>query len=303
MTIPRSLAAQPDAQHPLSSTLALRRAAAYVRLVRLSNSVPAALLVLLGATLAGGLPLPGAAWRAAAAMWCVTGFGYASNDWFDRAEDAINKPDRPLPAGAISPAVALWLALALACGALLLAAAIGAAPFAVALAVLALLTWYNMRLKSSAGGGNLLVALLAGTTLVVGSVAVLGLRPAALAPVWASALLLAAFIAAREIVKTVEDMAGDRAAGKETFAVRWGAGRAVQAVAALTCLVAALSVYPVWALGYSPIYWMTLTLGVTAPLAYTVAVLARDARPPRPSRCLALLKASYFAGLLALLLA
>ena len=58
-----------------------------VRLLRLSNSLPASGLVLIGAWLVAGWPLPWQAWQAAAAMWCVTAFGYASNDYFDIRED------------------------------------------------------------------------------------------------------------------------------------------------------------------------------------------------------------------------
>jgi hypothetical protein len=43
--------------------------------------------------------------------------------------------------------------------------------------------------------------------------------------------------------------------------------------------------------------------GVHAPLVFSVAYLWGKTTPSRTNRCLALLKASYFAGILALLVA
>ncbi|MEZ4708204.1 MAG: UbiA family prenyltransferase [Caldilineaceae bacterium] len=52
----------------------------------------------------------------AAAMWFVTAFGYVSNDYVDVVEDAVNKPDRPLPRGTVSSAAARGLIFGLAVG-------------------------------------------------------------------------------------------------------------------------------------------------------------------------------------------
>lgn len=276
---------------------------ATLRLLRLSNSLPAAALVLIGARLAVGRPLPASAWLAAAAMWCITAYGYVANDLADVAEDRINKPDRPLPSGAVQAETATRLAWGLAgCGALL-AAGVGLAPLGVALLVIWALHLYNKRLKGRPGSGNVLIAFLAGCTLPVGSVAVQGIGPAALTPVWLPALLLSAFVAAREVIKTVEDVAGDRAAGRRTLPVRYGLDRTVQIVAGLAVLVAVLSIAPIPLAGYSWPYLLCVTAGVTAPLVYTAVTLQRTPTPAHVSRCLALLKSSYFAGILALLLA
>lgn len=274
-----------------------------LRLLRLSNSLPASLLVLIGAELAVGWPLPGRAWQAAAAMWCITAFGYVSNDYFDIAEDRINKPDRPLPAGLLPPTFAAQLAVGLAVSALAISALLGLAEVLVALAVLGLLLLYNLRLKGTPGGGNSLIALLAGGTLITGSVASLGFTVSAITLLWLPAALLTTFVAARELVKTIEDLAGDRVAGKQTLPLRWGTTQVLRLIAGLAGLTLVLSLLPWLWLGYSAAYLVILTLGVSLPLFYTVYSLWQDSSPTRVSRCLALLKGSYFAGLVALILA
>ena len=279
-----------------------RAAIGIVRLVRLSNSIPASILVLIGAYLADGWPLAPAACYAAAAMWCVTAFGYASNDYFDIHEDSINKPDRPLPNGAVPTSSAAGLAIGLGLGAILFSLPLGPLPTVAALVVMALLTLYNLRLKATPGGGNLLIALLAGATLLVGSVAVRGVHSDALAVVFLPGCVLATFVAAREILKTLEDVEGDQRAGKATVATQLGAPGVVRIVGLLSALTMALSLLPVVWLDYSNAYLFTISLGVSLPLVFTTFSLWHDASPQRVSYCLALLKGSYFAGILALLL-
>ncbi len=269
--------------------------------MRLSNALPAAGLVLLGGRLADVAPLSGDMGLGAAAMGCITAYGYVSNDLSDLAEDRINKPDRPLPAGVIRRETAQRLAGLLAGIGLLLALEIGLFPGLVAGLVLALLTQYNRRWKSTIGGGNLLIGGLAGGTLLVGGYAGAGL-PGVLANVLPSATLVT-FITARELLKTAEDVAGDRAAGKRTAATEHGSRWVVGRVALLAGITALLSLLPVLVLGYSWAYFAVMALGVDGALIYAVVYLWRDASPDRVSHCLALLKGSYFAGLLALLLA
>ncbi len=285
-----------------SCTEPWRAAVGIVRLVRLSNSIPASILVLIGAYLADGWPLAPTACYAAAAMWCITAFGYVSNDYFDIHEDSINKPDRPLPTGAVPTSSAIWLAVGLGLGGILLSLPIGLLPTVAALLVLGLLTLYNLRLKATAGGGNLLIALLAGATLLVGSVAVRGVQGQALAVVFLPGCVLATFVGAREILKTLEDVDGDQRAGKATVATQVGAHGVVRLVGLLSALTIALSLMPLAWLGYSNAYLLTVSLGVSLPLTFTTVYLWHDASPQRVSRCLALLKGSYFAGILALLL-
>lgn len=279
---------------------------AYLRMVRLSNSLAASALVFVGARLV--LPesqralaiFPQSVWQAAVAMWFVTAFGYVSNDLFDRKEDAINKPGRPLPRGTISPSATGWFVAILVLGALLCSSVMGIAEGAAALLSMLLLTLYNTHLKSTPGGGNLLIGALAGCTLFVGGVAARGISLALFRQVLLPATMIAAFVTTREVLKTVEDVAGDRAVGKETVATRFGNRAAIHVVTALALATALLSLLTGSAQSYSSTYWAWISAGVILPLLSSAWSLESRASSQVVTHCLTLLKAGYIAGVLAL---
>lgn len=246
-------------------------------------------------------------------MWCVTAFGYASNDLFDVAEDQINKPDRPLPSGTVHRQEAQRLVVIVAIAALLLSWSIGWLPVLVAILVMLLLTLYNSKLKGRPALGNLLIALLAGCTLLVGAVASKGLQlttlmpttllPAMLPSLLIPSLILAAFVVTREILKTVEDEIGDREAGRQTITTRWNSHVAIRIVKTGAVLTIFFIPLPFWLQNYSLTYLFVALFGVGGPLFYTLLSLQAGCEIERVRHCLALLKASYFAGILAFWLA
>lgn len=275
----------------------------FLRLVRLSNSLPASALVLIGSKLAGVWPPTAPVWQAAIAMWCVTAFGYASNDLFDIAEDRINKPDRPLPSDTITRQEALLLTCLLAISALFTAWLLGWFPLTVAALVMLLLTAYNRWLKGKAAQGNLLIALLAGCTFFVGGVAANGITLNTIKPLLIPAAILASFIVTREILKTIEDEAGDKFAGRETVVTRWSSHIALKMVNVGAFATILLLQIPYWWLDYSIYYLSIALIGVAVPLLFTTFYLRNNITIKRVQLCLALLKGSYFAGILALWLA
>ncbi|MEF8820202.1 MAG: geranylgeranylglycerol-phosphate geranylgeranyltransferase [Haloferacaceae archaeon] len=233
-------------------------------LVRPGNAVAAAVLTFTGAFVAAG----GGVWGAAAgptvaavlATAAATGGGNAVNDYFDRAVDAVNRPDRPIPRGAVSARGALAFALALFTGAVAAAATLPRVALALAVVNATALAAYTKLFKGLPGVGNLVVALLTGSTFLFGGAAV-G-RP--LAPgLLVMAGLAAAATLGRELVKDVEDVAGDREEGLRTLPIVAG-----ERVALL--LAAAAVVASVLASG------LPAALG-TFGLAYLAVVLPADA--------------------------
>lgn len=271
-------------------------------MMRPTNALPAAALVVLGARLLDIVPIPASVWQAAAAMACITAFGYVANDLADLTEDTINKPYRPLPSGRISVLQAGVLAGSLALLGLVGAATISMAAFAVAALVLVLLTLYNTRLKATPGYGNLLIGCLAGAALLTGGVAAQGWPWPRLVALVPPALTLALFVMAREMLKTLEDLPGDRAAGKQTLALRHGA-RAIPALLMLPAWAVTFATAGALRLNYSWGYFMVVTLGVVLPLHAAALDLARHPEPARARPWLVVLKGSYAAGILALLIA
>ncbi|NNG88201.1 UbiA family prenyltransferase, partial [Streptomyces cacaoi] len=82
------------------------RAAAWAQLLRVSavSTVPGDAFA--GAAAVGGRPNRGTALAAVSSLFLYEA-GMALNDWADRDEDAVERPDRPLPSGRIAPSAAL----------------------------------------------------------------------------------------------------------------------------------------------------------------------------------------------------
>ncbi|MEO7270298.1 MAG: SCO3242 family prenyltransferase [Knoellia sp.] len=78
--------------------------------------------------------------------------GMALNDWADRDLDAVERPERPIPSGRVTPGTALALATGLTATGVGLAAAAGGAPAAAVAVVLAGAVWaYDLSAKSGPG--------------------------------------------------------------------------------------------------------------------------------------------------------
>jgi 4-hydroxybenzoate polyprenyltransferase len=88
-----------------------------------------------------------------AASGCLYWAGMALNDWADRAEDAVDRPTRPIPSGRVRPGFALGLAGTLtAAGVGLAALAGGRSALRVAVPLAGMVWAYDLTAKSTPGG-------------------------------------------------------------------------------------------------------------------------------------------------------
>jgi geranylgeranylglycerol-phosphate geranylgeranyltransferase len=209
-------------------------------LTRPGNAVAAGVLTFIGAFVTGGVSAPQPTALAIVATVLATGGGNAINDYFDREIDAVNRPDRPIPRGAVSPHGALafsglLFAVAVALTLLLPRLAIG-----IAVVNLVALVAYTEVFKGLPGVGNALVAALTGSTFLYGGAAVGG----NLTPVVVLFVLAASATMAREIVKDVEDVAGDREEGLRTLPIVLGERRAVAVAAGFVAAAVLASPVP-----------------------------------------------------------
>ncbi len=84
---------------------------------------------------------------------CLYWAGMAANDWADRDLDAVERPERPIPSGRITPRAALGVAVGLTAAGLGAAAAAGGRRALAVAAPLAAAVWiYDLRLKNTAAG-------------------------------------------------------------------------------------------------------------------------------------------------------
>jgi len=107
-------------------------------------------------------------------MAFVVSSGFAINDYFDLKTDAVVKPNRPIPSGAVSPKQAVVVsALMLALG-LLAAFVISVYCFALLLFDSVLLLFYSALLKKQSGTlANMVVGFLIATSFLYGEIAAL----------------------------------------------------------------------------------------------------------------------------------
>ncbi|MET9379255.1 SCO3242 family prenyltransferase [Streptomyces sp. NPDC002992] len=115
---------------------------------------------------------------------CLYEAGMALNDWADRAEDAVDRPHRPIPSGRITPRAALTASAALTAAGLGLAARAGRPALTVATALAATVWAYDLHLKHTPAGPATMAAaraldLLLGTVATTTSPAAPSPRPPA----------------------------------------------------------------------------------------------------------------------------
>ncbi len=267
-------------------------------MLRPVNLVLGALAVLITAALMPAWPDWSTIGWAIATVLPFNAAANALNDYFDYSTDLMNRPERPLASGALPRntgwvvAVVLFVAGALAAFQLPNQARIIAVYIALPLMVL-----YTPLLKGLPLVGNAVVAAILGLAFLFAGAAF-----GRLELMWAPFGLAAGFTLLREVVKDVEDVAGDMEAGVGTFAVRWGVPAGIKLALVLTLFLMFGCLLPYILLVYGTTYMVTVIVGVELPLLYTFVYLVKHPNPEGSGWVAKVLKVDIFAGLLAIYL-
>jgi geranylgeranylglycerol-phosphate geranylgeranyltransferase len=276
----------------------------YYKLVRFEHAVMLAVAVLIAEIITlGGIPEIETVFLLSMLVPVFSEMGsFALNDYMDIEADRINGVmGRPLVSGAIQPRSALALAslsflISVAAGYL-----INEIAFIIALVYNFFAVLYNVKLKDLPLLGNLFIGTTMAVPFVFGAYVYTDV-PAEI--IWDIALL--GFVAglAREIVKSVEDMEGDRKARKSrTLPVLLGKGPSILISSMLFLFFIPLTVVP---------YMMDLTLRFASGFFLFIAdisilVIALYLIYTRQEKSFSLVRkyslAALFCGLLSLLLA
>jgi geranylgeranylglycerol-phosphate geranylgeranyltransferase len=248
----------------------MRAIGGMIALLRPHNVAAAVLSVAVGFAMTGAAPWP---WLMLAAAGCAAAAGNVINDICDVAIDRVNRPRRPIPAGAVSLRAAVAEYVALVAAALFIAVFLPDEVRAWIFAWVILLHFYSTRFKRMYLVGNAVVAAVAGSGFLLGAHAggdvAAGAIPAA---------FTFAFVVGREIVKDTDDIEGDRASGARTFPIVSGARAAL--TAALVIFLALCFAFPLPA--YVGIYTRTyafIMLGSVVPLlVVSILMLLRGRR-------------------------
>jgi geranylgeranylglycerol-phosphate geranylgeranyltransferase len=267
-------------------------ATSVLALVRLPNLLLSAAGVAIGGVLAQGhLAFPAVLQLAMVSAILLGAAGNIANDLADQEIDRINRPARPLVSGVVASNTAIVIGGL--CGGLGLLAAWFTDPrvFQIGVVALVVMLLYSPLLKPRGVVGNLAVAAIASLPMIYGATAV-GWWRAGLAASGLAAILHFA----REIVKDLEDVAGDDALGRRTIPLAFGREPAFLIAAATLVLFVPASFAPYFAGWYGRRY--AIAVGI---LDLGVGILIARLLDRQLAGAKAGLKAAMLCGLAALL--
>lgn len=260
-----------------------------LEMARPTNAIAAGILTFIGAYVAGGIPDAAlAASLAVSATILATAAGNGINDYFDRDIDRINQPNRPIPRGAVAPRTALFASSGAFVAAIGLVLLLPWMAIAIALINLILLVSYTSVFKGTPGAGNVVVSFLVGSTFLFGAAAVGDIGPTTIL-----FLLAAVSTFAREVIKDVEDVPGDRNHGLRTLPVTIGIRRSLWVAAVAMALAILASPVP-FIIGDFGAAYLIVVFPAVAVMALGSATAFRN-----PTRGQQLIKAGMFLAAIA----
>ena len=230
----------------------------YIKITRPVNSLFAGFAVLLGiiiakGTIPGDSPAEYLILIPVVAM--ITAAGNVINDYYDREIDAVNRPERPIPSGSVSPKGALLWSAALFAAGIVLSFFAGFLCLIIATVNSLLLVLYAIKLKGVPLAGNISVSYLSAGIFLFGG-ALYGLP--GLINNFPVALITFFAILSREILKDAEDVEGDRAGGVKTLPMYTGIYKSSVLAFIFAIIAVIISLMPVFR--WWGIYYILLIL-------------------------------------------
>lgn len=256
-----------------------KRTIGLLTMMRLPNCVMIGFAVIVGELIASQTVPARAAFYGFITGFLLLAASMVLNDYFDREIDAINEPQRPLPAGLVRPTEAVSFAIVLTSFGFLSAANSGMWTLLIALASVVIMVLYNARIKKLGLLGNILVSGNVAIPFIYGGFAVGS-------PTWSLVIFaMLAFLSSlgREIVKGIIDVPGDSARGVKSVAATKGSGHAAKEGAALFLAAVALSVLPLL-LGLVSSHYIPLVAICDTGFLLTAYSLLTDPSPRNAKR-------------------
>lgn len=270
---------------------------AFIQLARPVNAFITFLSVLVAAFITGTLEPLGAVISACISAGLIASAANTINDYYDIDIDRVNKPQRILAAGKLSPKSALIAALLEYTLGILLAAFISLPMFLMAFFFSGLTYFYSAYLKRTVLWGNISVSLTTAAAFIYGGLAVN--RPAETVIPAAFAFF---FHFGREIIKDMEDIRGDSRYHAKTFPVRYGMPPSIILVWVNFIILILLTILP-YRLGlYGNRYLLVVVAGIYPVILYVLISILVNTTPRHLGFISNLLKADMLVGLLAIYL-
>ena len=203
-------------------------------------------------------------------MAFITSAGFAINDYFDRESDAVIKPKRPIPSGALSLKQVMAVSSVLFALGLIMAALINWLSFAIIAVDSLLLLVYSYMVKRKSGFiANILVGILTGTAFMYGQATIS--NPAIVNLVSLSLYPIAFGTIGGNVLRDILSLDGDSKVGYPTLPQKIGSVSAAKVGAIfflLTGLLAPLPALPLFT-GHFTVYYLPLILLWSVLLIYS----------------------------------
>ncbi len=228
----------------------------------------------------------------------VNAGGNVINDYFDIEIDKINRPNRPLPSGSISPTIVLNIYVSITFSALILSYFnLEFAPFVIIVVTSIMMFLYSYKLKRIPLVGNLVVSFFTGLAFLFGSVVVENIYCGIIPMIFAFLISLM-----REVVKDIEDIEGDKSAGISTFPIKYGVDNSVKLISAVGFLLIVSTTLPFLLKIYNLYYFIFVSLFVNGVLVYVIRELKRDTSQKVIHKVSKLLKLGMVFGVIAIII-
>ena len=220
------------------------------------------------------------------------------NDASDVSTDLVNRPDRPIPRGAISQKSAILFSFFLFLSGTILTLKLNNTAIVISVFIaMPLMVIYSTHLKGKPLVGNLVVSIVIGLTFLF-----CGAAHYKINLMWLPAVLSFSLTFLRELVKDIADLKGDLSSGFSTFPILVGLNRSSQLVIFLSFSIGLLAVWPFLNKIYGFWYGIIVFIGVEVPLAIVVGLFIYNPGITSAIQAAKILKFSSLMGLLAIYL-
>ena len=213
-------------------------------------------------------------------MACITSAGFAINDYFDKESDAVIKPKRPIPSGALSLGQVVAISAVLFVLGLVLAFFINWLSFGILAVDSLLLLVYSWLVKRKSGfAANVLVGVLTGTAFLYGEAVTLG--PNAVSPLALSLASLSLYPIAfgtigGNVLRDILSLEGDAKVGYPTLPQKIGNPKSAKVGAVFFICCGLLAPLP-FLVGSFTAYYLPLILAWSVILIYSSVRLVTSA--------------------------
>ncbi len=213
-------------------------------------------------------------------MAFITSGGFAINDYYDRESDAVIKPKRPIPSGALSLRQVIVVSTVSFAVGLALGVWVNVLSLLILVADSILLLLYSAVVKRRSGfAANILVGLLTGTAFLYGEAVTLGqsaVSPLSLSLVSLSLYPIAFGTIGGNVLRDILSSEGDSKVGYPTLPQTTGIKNSISIAAVFFAVTAVLAPLPTL-LGFFGIYYVAPILLWGILLIYASASLVTSA--------------------------